>query len=140
MTKKTTDEIERFIELRAKGLSYDKIASEIGTSKPTLLKWASDYAREIEVSQYFELNCILAQYEVMRRDRVEVVSETLHMALTELRARAQAGNFADMTTDKLVNVCLVLENRLERETGSKRLEFSGARDLDYVLASFVEVD
>ena len=140
MTKKTTDEIERFIELRAKGLSYDKIASEIGTSKPTLLKWASEYAREIEQAQYFELNSILAQYQVMRRNRVEVVSETLHMALTELRARAQAGNFADMTTDKLVNVCLVLENRLERETGSKRLEFSGARDLDYVLASFVEVD
>lgn len=137
---KTTAEIERFIELRAGGLSYDKIASETGTSKPTLLKWASDYAREIEQAQYFELNSILAQYQVMRRNRVEVVSETLHMALTELQARAQAGNFADMATDKLVNMCLVLENRLERETGTKRLEFSDARNLDYMLATFVEVD
>lgn len=137
---KTTDEVQKFIELRARGLSYDKIASETGTSKPTLLKWASDYAREIEQAQYFELNSILAQYQVMRRNRVEVVSETLHMALTELQARAQAGNFADMATDKLVNMCLVLENRLERETGTKRLEFSDARNLDYMLATFVEVD
>ena len=137
---KTNDEVQKFIELRARGLSFDKIATETGTSKPTLLKWARDYQQELEQAQYFEVQNLLAQYEVMRRNRVEVIAETLHMALVELRARAQAGNFADMTTDKLTNMCLVLENRLERETGSKRLEFSDARNMEYLLSAFVEVD
>jgi len=76
----------------------------------------------------------------MRRARVEAVSETLKMALTELRARAQAGNFGDLPTDKLLKLVLMLETRLERETGSRRLEFSDARNLDYILASYVDVD
>ena len=50
---KTTEEIEKFIELRAQGFSFDKIAEEIGTSKPTLLKWSSQYGRELEQAQYF---------------------------------------------------------------------------------------
>jgi len=76
----------------------------------------------------------------MRRGRVEVISETLQKALTELRARAQAGNFGDLPTDKLLKVVLMLEARLERETGSRRLEFSDARNLDYMLEAFVDVD
>ena len=137
---KTNEDVERFIELRARGLSFDKIAQETGTSKPTLLKWASQYRQELEQAQYFELQGILAQYGIMRRARVEAVSETLKMALTELRARAQAGNFGDLPTDKLLKLVLMLETRLERETGSRRLEFSDARNLDYILASYVDVD
>ena len=82
---KTTDEVQKFIELRARGLSFDKIATETGTSKPTLLKWARDYQQELEQAQYFEVQNLLSQYEVMRRNRVEVVAETLSMArLTNL--------------------------------------------------------
>ena len=137
---KTNEDVQKFIELRASGLSFDKIAQETGTSKPTLLKWASQYQQELEQAQYFELQGILAQYGIMRRARVEAVSETLKMALTELRARAQAGNFGDLPTDKLLKLVLMLETRLERETGSRRLEFSDARNLDYILASYVDVD
>lgn len=137
---KTTDEVEKFIELRARGLSFDKIAQEMGTSKPTLLKWARDYQQELEQAQYFELQGILAQYGIMRRGRVEALSETLHMALTELRARAQAGNFADLATDKLTNLVLTLEARLEREATMRRIEFSDARNMEYLLSAFVDVD
>ena len=137
---KTNEDVERFIELRARGLSFDKIAQETGTSKPVLLKWSKDFQRELDEAQYFELQDILSQYGIMRRGRVEVISETLQKALTELRSRAQAGNFGDLPTDKLLKVVLMLEARLERETGSRRLEFSDARNLDYILASYVDVD
>lgn len=137
---KTNEDIERFIELRARGLSLDKIAQETGTSKPVLLKWSKEYQRELDEAQYFELQDLLSQYGVMRRGRVEVISETLQKALTELRSRAQAGNFGDLSTDKLLKVVLMLEARLERETGAFRLEFSDARNLDYMLEAFVDVD
>lgn len=137
---KTNEDIQKFIELRASGLSFDKIAQETGTSKPVLLKWSKDYQQELEQAFFFELQDILSQYEVMRRGRVDVIAETLQSALTELRARAQAGNFGDLSTDKLLKVVLMLEARLERETGSRRLEFSDARNLDYMLEAFVDVD
>ena len=137
---KTNEDIERFIELRARGLSLDKIAQETGTSKPVLLKWSKEYQRELDEAQYFELQDILSQYGIMRRGRVEVISETLQKALTELRSRAQAGNFGDLPTDKLLKVVLMLEARLERETGSVRLEFSDDRNLDYMFTAIVDVD
>jgi len=74
MTKTNVD-IERFIELRARGLSLDKIAQETGTSKPVLLKWSKDFQRELDEAQYFELQDLLSQYGIMRRGRVEVISE-----------------------------------------------------------------
>jgi len=137
---KTNEDIERFIELRARGLSLDKIAQETGTSKPVLLKWSKDFQRELDEAQYFELQDLLSQYGIMRRGRVEVISETLQKALTELRSRAQAGNFGDLPTDKLLKVVLMLEARLERETETNRLEFSDARNLDYMFTAFVDVD
>ena len=138
---KTTDEVQKFIELRARGLSLDKIAQETGTSKPVLLKWSKDFQRELDEAQYFELQDLLSQYGIMRRGRVEVISETLQKALTELRSRAQAGNFGDLPTDKLLKVVLMLEARLERETETRRLEFSDSRNLDYMIgAVFVDPD
>lgn len=138
---KTNDDVQKFIELRAGGLSFDKIASETGTSKPTLLKWSKDYRQELEQAQFFELQNIMTQYGIMRRGRVEVMSETLQMALSELRTRAQSGKLSELPTDKLLNLVLTLEARLERETGTRRLEFSESRNMDYLLGgAFVDVD
>jgi len=137
---KTTEEVEKFIELRAKGYSFDRIAEETGTSKPTLLKWNSQYGKELEQAQYFELNSLLAQYGLMRRNRVEAFSKLLGTALEELQKRADTDNLSRLPTDKLLDLVLSLEQRVMRETEGKKLEFSSARDLDWVLASYVEVD
>ncbi len=139
---KTTDEVEKFIELRARGLSYDKIADEIGTSKPTLLKWSGQYSKEIAQAQFFELNNILTQYGLMRQGRVEVVAEMLGAVLKEMRLRAESGNFSDVKTDKLFELAVALESRLERETESKKLDvsISGRQELDWMLGSWAEVD
>lgn len=137
---KTNEDIQKFIVLRASGLSYDKIAQEMDTSKPTLLKWAKEFQRELDEAQFFELQDIMSQYGIMRRSRVEVLSESLQVGLLELRSRMQAGKLSELPTDKLLNLVLTLEARLERETGSRRLEFSDSRNLDYAIGAFVDVD
>jgi transposase-like protein len=38
----TIETKRRFIELRAKGYSFDKIAKELGKAKQTLLDWSRD--------------------------------------------------------------------------------------------------
>ena len=37
---KTIEDKQRFVELRAKGLSFERIAEELKVSKPTLIKWS----------------------------------------------------------------------------------------------------
>jgi len=39
---------QKFIELRASGLSFDKISKELDTSKVTLMKWEKEFSQEIK--------------------------------------------------------------------------------------------
>ncbi len=137
---KTTEEIEHFIELRAKGYSFDKIAEETGTSKPTLLKWNSQYTKEVEHAQYFELHSLLAQYGLLRKGRVEGVSILLQAVIEEMKKRANTETLNRLPTDKLFSLYLALEGRLEQETAGRKLEFSPMREYEYSQESFVEVD
>ena len=43
----TTELKERFIDLRAKGWSFDKIAKETGKAKQTLIDWSKELQDEI---------------------------------------------------------------------------------------------
>lgn len=38
---------EKFVELRAKGLSFDRIAAELHVSKQSLINWAKELETEI---------------------------------------------------------------------------------------------
>ena len=44
----TEDKRNQFIELRASGMSFDKIAAEICVTKKTLIEWSKEFADEIE--------------------------------------------------------------------------------------------
>lgn len=135
---KSTEEIERFIELRAGGMSYDKIAEETGISKPTLLKWSRDFSKELFHAQYFELQSLLAQYGIMRKSRVEAVSLLLSSALNELRQRANSESLSRLPTDKLVSLALLLEQRIERETEGRKIDLSPLGE--WQAESYAEVD
>lgn len=135
---KTTAEIEKFIELRAKGLSFDRIAEETGTSKPTLLKWNKLYGKELEQAQYFELQALLQQYGLMRKNRVEGVSILLQAVIEEMKKRAGNESLSRLPTDKLFALYLSLEGRLKEETEGRKIDLSplGA----YQFSEFAEVD
>ena len=135
---KTTAEIEKFIELRAQGLSYDRIAEETGTSKPTLLKWSKEYGRQLGEAQYFELQALLQQYGLMRKNRVEGVSILLQAVIEEMKKRAGNESLSRLPTDKLFTLYLALEGRLEEETEGRKIDLSplGA----YQFNEYAEVD
>jgi len=135
---KSTEEIERFIELRAKGLSFGRIAEETGTSKPTLLKWSKEYGRELGQAQYFELQALLQQYGLMRKNRVEGVSILLQAVIEEIKKRAGNESLSRLPTDKLFALYLALEGRIEEETEGRKIDLSplGA----YQFNEYAEVD
>ncbi len=67
---KSQNEKMKFVELRAKGLSFDKIAQELQISKPTLIKWSEELKKEITNCKYFEFESILAEFSLGKRHRL----------------------------------------------------------------------
>ena len=134
---KTLEQVGKFVELRARGYSYDKIAEETGISKPTLLKWSTDYSRELKEAEHFEMNSLLSQYGVLRQSRVEAFSSMLGKALQELKQRAEQNDYSEIPTDKPLKLTLELERRVEREAVEKKFD-NGA--LGYFKEEEVEVD
>jgi len=113
---KTIEEKEQFVQLRAKGFSFDKIAEELEVSKPTLLKWQAEFNEEIKEAQYFEYENLLNQYKVVRRARFEIHAKLLQASLEELEKRASEQELAELETADLLKLVFSLEKRLEKDT------------------------
>ena len=111
----------RFIELRGKGMSFQKIAEEIGVSKPTLIKWNGELLEQVKEAQYMELENLVEQYGLFRKKRFEVYCKALNSALKEFQERAETGELKNVPTDKLLNLVEQLEKRVERDTSRELL-------------------
>jgi len=111
----------RFIELRGKGMSFQKIAEEMGVSKPTLIKWNGELLEQVKEAQYMEFENLVEQYGLFRKERFEVYCKALNSALKEFQERAEKGELKNVPTDKLLNIVEQLERRLERDTSRELL-------------------
>ncbi len=67
----------KFIELRAKGNSYDNIVKQLGVSKNTLLKWSKELASEIEDAILFEKDALMERYKMTELHLLELYGEEL---------------------------------------------------------------
>ena len=106
-----------FVMQRAQGKSFAKIADDLGVSKQTLIKWQGDLDNQIREQEYFEIQNLTEMYAVTRRQRFATTAKLLGAVLAELTRRADTEQLAEMTTDKLVNLALTLERRLNQDTG-----------------------
>ena len=140
---KTLEEVEKFIELRAKGYSFDKIAQETGVSKPTLLKWQGEQAYRIKQAQYYELENIVNQYGLTRKERFEAHSILLSSALQELKERAKNNQLSRIPADKLLSLVLSLKERIEKDTKKELLSVHKDKSMEFMKImneEFIEVE
>jgi transcriptional regulator with XRE-family HTH domain len=110
---KTIEEVSKFIELRARGWSFDKIAIELQVSKPTLLKWERENESTLAEARALELQAVLERHKLMRLERAEALSSLLSSVLEEVKRRGE--KLQNLSTDKLVDLALTLESRLAKE-------------------------
>jgi len=68
---------KRFIVLRADGLSFDKIAKEIETSKPTLIKWGKQFREDIEDLQFQDMSDLKEKYRYDKKSQYEQLLKQL---------------------------------------------------------------
>jgi transcriptional regulator with XRE-family HTH domain len=71
------DKKMRFIDLRAQGWSFDRIAAEIGVSKPTLIKINKKYAARIAEAERIELEELQEKYFLSSRKKIELCGKRL---------------------------------------------------------------
>lgn len=118
----TVEEKQKFIELRAKGKSFDVISQELNISKPTLIKWSGELYEEVQEAHYFELENLVEQYKVGRKARFESYCIILKKAIEELQDRAEEEIFRELPTEKLLNLVEKVEARVEEETQRELIE------------------
>lgn len=121
---KTLDE-QQFIELRAKGYSFQKIADELNISKPTLIEWSKDpdTGKDIQNQRTLLLDDLQERYAITRRHRIALFGEFLDKAKQELNQR----DMADLPTDRLITMVIKLSDTLKAD--ETELELKGDFEL-----------
>jgi hypothetical protein len=102
---------ERFIELRAKGWSFDKIAKEIGKAKQTLIDWSKDLQDEIANRKALELEALYEKYYLLKESRLE----TFGGMLTKIKDEVERRDLSDVPTDKLLDLFLKYNSQVREE-------------------------
>lgn len=129
-----------FVLQRAQGNSFDKIAEDLGVSKQTLIKWQGELFAQIREQEYYEIQNITETFEVTRRQRFGVTAKLLGAVLAELTRRADTEQLAEMTTDKLVNLALTLERRLNQDTGRELVSVRTGDVFEGIEGTFLDAD
>lgn len=112
---KSKDEKEKFIELRASGLSFDKISEMLKISKPVLISWSVEFQKEIKNLEYFRYQAILEQYKLIQEKRIEFLS----IQLNKINDAINTKSYEDASLKELILIRRELNSELLLETKDK---------------------
>jgi hypothetical protein len=102
---------EKFIELRAQGLTYDLIAQELNCSPRTLVSWNRAFKSRINALRATRLEILLDKYQAMKENRIEIFGRKLKAILEVLEGRL----LYDIPTDKAFTLVLKYAAALKTE-------------------------
>lgn len=102
---------ERFIELRAKSWSFDKIAKELGKAKQTLIDWSKELQDEIANRKALELEALYETYYLQRENRIQ----NFGAMLSKIKKEVESRDLSDIPTDKLLDLFLKYSNQVKEE-------------------------
>jgi intein-encoded DNA endonuclease-like protein len=108
---KNIDDRQKFIELRARGFSYDKIVPQVGTSKPTLIKWNEELREPIERAKQLFTDSLLERVMISDSAKLEIYGKKLNEIYTEI------GNadLSKLNMRDLLQLKDTLENEVEKQ-------------------------
>ena len=101
----------QFIELRAKGWSYLKIARKLKVSKNTLASWGAELDGDIASLKAIEMEALHEKYFMNKEARIHLLGEQLKEIKAELKRRG----LEDVSTEKLLEMELKWYQALQAE-------------------------
>ena len=99
----------RIVELRAKGTSIQKIASELGIAKQTVVDVCKELKEEIALHKALRLDELYESEALSVEARISSLSSLLKRIKEELESRS----LSDVPTEKLVDLYLRTQEKLE---------------------------
>lgn len=106
-----TETKQKFIELRAQGLSFDKIAKELGKSKQTLIDWSRDLSGEIANLKAIQLEEMYETFYLTKENRLQ----TLGTMLSKIKEEVETRELTDVPTEKLLDLLLKYNTKVAEE-------------------------
>ena len=101
----------KFVELRAKGWSFDRIANELNVSKSALIDWGKELELDIRSLKAIELESLQERFYMRKAQRIELFGEKLQAIKSELDKR----DLSQLPTDKLFDLFIKYANVLNSE-------------------------
>ena len=102
---------EQFVQQRAEGYSFDRIAKEISVSKPTLMKWEGELKAEISEASFFRYMALAEEFQLVKRERIKRLAKLLRKVENELEKRT----FTDIPDEKLLAIALTVQEKIAGE-------------------------
>lgn len=126
-----------FIELRAGGASYDKIASKLKISKSTCVSWANEFSEAIADLKSEQLDELYSTYYMHKEARIKKLGESLkriNKALDDI-------DFKTIAPEKLLDFKLKHMQLLREEyTGAtKAFTFNKGLDAEDIIKALGEL-
>jgi transposase len=105
---------DRFIELRAEGMSYDKIAKELSIAKSTLIEWSRESEHVIANMRAVHMESLQERYKINKQARIE----QLGMINEKIREEISKRDLKDIPTDKLITLFSTSLKQMKEEEES----------------------
>ena len=115
------DKQKKFLQLRADGLSFDKIAVEIKTSKQTLIQWSRLFKDELNDMKFQSLATLKEQYQFSVKAKFE--QNLKH--LQKINEAMENFDYSTATIKELATVRNDITGQLERLEGKTSFIQSG---------------
>jgi len=113
-----------FIELRAQGLSYQKISDTLNISKPVLIDWGQEFQNQILNLKTIDQEYLQQKYLKTKEQQLKNFSELLERLNQELESR----DLKDLSTKDLLQQVLIVSDKLE----SQRKKLKVIVEVDYL--------
>jgi hypothetical protein len=84
---KDQETVQRFIELRSTGVSFVRLAEQLGVAKSTLINWSREHQHLIQNLRAIEWEDFVDRTLASRQERLKAVSEQLRRLEAELARR-----------------------------------------------------
>ena len=101
----------QFVQLRAKGLSYAKIAKELKVSTSTLTNWNQELQEEIAHAKAMELEALQEEYFILKEGRIKLLGDQLKAIQEEISGR----DLSKVSTERLMDLQLRYFGELKTE-------------------------
>ena len=107
----TPETQQKFVERRAQGWSFTRIASELNVARSTLFEWSRKFRFDLQNRTALELDDLQDRLLGSRQARAARLNERLARIESELNQRT----LADVSTARLITLAEQLRRQMQRE-------------------------